>query len=122
MSDIYRQHDAAFALVSAYVVLDQGERVATVALKRSASGLRVTAFVHWIGTEMVKGHADGGGYDKNSAAVENALHRALTTKHALMFAEPGSRQEAFALSQSANDGRSWDRRLADAGFNVLQAV
>lgn len=39
MSDIYALHQSAFSSVSAYVVLKDGERVATVALKYPATAL-----------------------------------------------------------------------------------
>src|SRR4051812_8286161 len=73
MADIYDQHKAAFANVSAFVVLKDGERVATVAIKFPRDGAgRLYAYVHWIGLEMVRGSATGYGYDKRSAAVSSA--------------------------------------------------
>ena len=73
MPDIYDQHDAAFARVSAFVICRDGERVATVALKFPADGAgRLHAYVHWLGLPMVRGFAGGYGYDKRSAAVIEA--------------------------------------------------
>ena len=73
MSSIYELHDKAFRHVSAYVILLNGERVATVAIKFPADGAgRLYAYVHWIGTPMVRGFAGGYGYDKRSAACADA--------------------------------------------------
>lgn len=78
MSDIYDQHRAAFANVSAYVILRGGERVATIAFKFPRDGAgRLYAYVHWIGVPMVRGFAAGGGYDKRSAAVADAAQKAI---------------------------------------------
>lgn len=117
MALVYEQHDAAFKSVSAFVVLKGGERVATVALKFGASG-RVTAYVHWIGIEMVRGHADGGGYDKRSAAVAIAARKMVdgTKIHA------GAGYSAFVAACREDGGNSWERELQDCGFTVLQAV
>ena len=75
MTDIYEQHAAAFSKVSAFVILDlEGERVATVAIKYPNDGAgRLYAYVHLLGVEMVRGHANGYGYDKRSAAVAAAI-------------------------------------------------
>lgn len=75
MTTVYEQHDAAFKQVSAFVITDsKGERVATIAFKFPKDGAgRLYAYVHWIGVPMVRGHANGYGYDKKSAAVESAI-------------------------------------------------
>ncbi|PAL23579.1 hypothetical protein [Sphingopyxis sp. GW247-27LB] len=124
MTRIYEQHDAAFAQVSAHVILKDGECVATVAMKFGASG-RVTAYLHWIGVEMVRGHADGGGYDKASAAVEAAARKLDTDipgRGTKSKAQNQAHISVFRFSLIQDDGRTWDRCLRDAGFNVLQAV
>src|SRR3546814_2190612 len=70
MTAIYDQHDKAFARVSAYVVTKDGAHVANVSIKFPADGAgRLYAYVHWIGLEMVRDHANGYGYDKRTAAV-----------------------------------------------------
>lgn len=124
MANIYDQHRAAFANVSAYVVLDHdGQRVATIAFKYPRDGAgRLYAYVHWIGTEMVRGWAAGGGYDKHSAACSDAMARASNGKHALHFAEPGSRMAAFFFALLASDGAYWNDHLRDADFQVVSAV
>jgi hypothetical protein len=114
--NIYRQHDASFANVSAFVVVKDGERVATIAFKFPRDGAgRLYAYVHWIGDEMVRGIAGGYGYDKRSAACADAGKKLAVGDDALGV--------AFAAALRDGDGGStWDRCLADAGFTVFQAV
>lgn len=130
MTDIYQQHAAAFASVSAHVVLHRGERVATVAFKYPRDGAgRLYAYVHWIGSPMVRGFAGGGGYDKHSAACASAAGKmpdlsrdtyACGTPH-----HDDAECEAFEAFRSAlakDDGGHWYTQLDRAGFSVLQAV
>lgn len=132
MSSIYDQHDKAFKNVSAYVVLretrksdDTGtelERVATIAFKFPRDGAgRLYAYVHWLGTEMVRGHANGYGYDKKSAACESAVDK-LARNINCEKREFSAGRVAFLVALSNIGGSTWDRRLQDAGFTVLQAV
>jgi hypothetical protein len=114
MPNIYDQHAKAFANVSAYIVARKGERIASVAFKH---GARCTCYFHIIGTPMAKGWADGGGYDKASAAAHSAIGRI----------DPNAYPEHLALlkeiaSAVRDAGNSWDRDLRDAGFDVWQAV
>ena len=125
MPDIYDQHRAAFANVSAYIVMKNGERIASVAFKYPRNGAgRLYAYVHVFGTEMVRGFAGGYGYDKHSAAVEDAIRKAGST-------EPGHLRSAWldtvdairsAILDTNAGGQYWDRRLRDAGYDVWQAV
>ena len=125
MTDIYDQHNKAFARVSAFVILKNGERVATIAFKFPADGAgRLWCYVHWLGWPMVRGYADGYGYDKRSAAVANAVN-----KMAVMPASPDQArdmkrdgQPAFEAALAKDDGHGWERHLRDAGFAVFQAV
>lgn len=120
MADIYEQHAKAFAGVSAYVILHNGERVATIAFRHPTRGMRLWAYVHWHGLEMVRGKADGGGYDKASAAVGNAARKLKSLDAATDIAT--GEFWAFLDACHDRDGRHWDNRLRDAGFTVLQAV
>lgn len=116
MTDIYDQHSKAFARVEAYVICKDGERVATIAFKFPADGAgRLYAYAHWIGLEMVRGFAAGGGYDKRSAACRDAWDKRpqLTSDLELAF---------FQALHDGDNGAGWDRCLRDAGFTVLQAV
>jgi len=118
MTDIYTQHDAAFRAVSAFVILNgAGERVATVAIKFPADGAgRLYAYVHWLGVEMKRGHANGYGYDKRSAAIANAARKIEWP------VDMGSNSDAFAAAAMADAGDDWTRAVEKAGFRVLQAV
>ena len=114
MTNIYDQHRAAFASVSAYVVCQDGDRVATIAFKYPRDGAgRLYAYVHWLGLEMARGAAAGGGYNKHSAACAIAA-RGIAAK----------RGEAapFVAALEKDDGANWDRHLRDAGFQVWSAV
>jgi hypothetical protein len=112
---IYDQHAAAFASVSAYVIMKDAYRAATIAFKYPRDGAgRLYVYVHWIGTKMVRGHANGYGYDKRSAAAWNAARR---------IASDGLLCEQFIAAFREGDGGSgWDSALRSAGFTVLQAV
>jgi len=119
MADIYDQHAVHFSAVGAYVVLKDGERVATIAFKHPCDGAgRLYAYVHWLGLEMVRGHASGYGYYKRSAACHNAAGRIVRSCGIV-----NQNQGAFCKAlRDGNDGAGWDRCLRDAGFDVLQAV
>jgi hypothetical protein len=125
MSDIYALHDKAFSNVSAYVVLKDGERVATIAFKFPKDGAsRLYAYVHWIGSEMVRGHAGGYGYDKKSASVASAAAR-LPFPYRMpedVSNESAPYYDAFRYALAKDGGYSFDHNLLDAGFTVLQAV
>jgi len=136
MTDIYEQHRAAFANVSAYVILKDGERVATIAFKFPRDGAgRLYAYVHWIGVPMVRGFASGGGYDKRSAAVASAVARikprdvssfhdgSLRNMTEIALAQVDrERTIKFVAALSDCGGSYWDRKLEQAGFTVIQAV
>lgn len=118
MADIYDQHKAAFANVSAYVVMKGEDCIANVAFKFAKSGLRTTVYFHIIGAQMVRAYASGGGYDKCSAAVQSAVAR--------VEAHDGDTQTiqrvgAFRAALT-DDGQHWDNALRQAGFSVWQAV
>lgn len=121
-TDIYKQHDKAFNRVSAYVIMKDNERVATVAFKFPRDGAgRLYAYVHWIGTEMVRGHANGYGYDKRSAAVESAVEKLLNP--AALHGNAHN-ENWYSLTGALGNigGNTWDGALREAGFIVLQAV
>lgn len=122
---IYDQHAAAFAQVSAWVILRDGERVATIAMKYPRDGAgRLYAYVHWLATEMVRGWAGGGGYDKRSAACASAArHWADAERKAVgAYSADATPKYAFWAALAEDGGYSWDHMLREAGFAVLQAV
>lgn len=118
MSDIYKQHSAAFASVSAFAILNRtGDPVATVAIKFPRDGAgRLYAYVHWLGIAMARGHAGGCGYDKRTAAVADAARRIKWP------VDLGSGSDAFAEAISRDGGDDWIRAVEKAGFRVLQTV
>ena len=134
MPDVYDQHKAAFASISAYVILHGSEKVATIAFKYPRDGAgRLYAYVHWLGVEMVRGFAGGYGYDKHSAACANAVSRGKIAQNVKACAErvgahyatgrPWFEQvQAFETALRKDDGNHWHRNLELAGFTVLQAV
>lgn len=118
MPDIYEQHRAAFANVSAYVVTKGDDLIATVAFKFARSGLRTTVYFHVIGAQMVRAYASGGGYDKCSAAVHSAIARVIAHD-----GDVRTIQRLGAIRDAVtDDGQHWDNALRQAGFTVLQAV
>lgn len=115
MPNIYDQHRAAFSRVSAYVILWEGTVAATVAFKFPRDGAgRLYAYVHWLGEEMVRGSATGGGYDKRSASVRQAVARMQRTSW------PGHADFLEALAK--DNGHAWDDQLREAGFTAAYAV
>lgn len=126
MTKIYDQHRAAFANVSAYIVMKDGERVATVAFKFPKDGAgRVYAYVHWIGVEMVRGMAAGGGYDKQTAAVNDAVRKIKIPGNWSETVSQDPRHSfiaEFIDSTRKDEGPTWNDHLRKAGFTVIQAV
>ena len=89
MTNIYDLHTKAFSHVSAYVILKDGERVATIALKYPKDGAgRLYAYVHYIGLEMVRDYAGGYGYDKRSAAITRATAKIKPYRPSGLDGEP----------------------------------
>ena len=122
MKNIYDQHTAAFSNVSAFVILKDGERVASIAFKFPRDGAgRLYAYIHYFGLEMTRGHANGYGYDKKSAACESAI-AALLKLYSSDEREVDMTRINFILALKNIGGSTWDARLRDAGFTVLQAV
>lgn len=119
MPNIYNQHKAAFARVSAYVITKDGERVATIAFKYPADGAgRLYAYVHWLGTEMARGFA-GGGYDKRTAACADAARKLRI--ETWEEAGPGTHR-AFVEALHHDGGFTWEHHVRNAGFTIMQAV
>ena len=119
-TDIYKQHEAAFSNVSAYVITKNGERVATIAFKFPKDGAsKLWAYVHWHGVPMVRGSAGGYGYDKRSAACATAASQIpqLDSEHGDHVAH-----HEFITALKADNGHDWQHMLREAGFTVMQAV
>jgi len=121
MTEIYSKFDKAFSNVSASVVLFNEQMVAKVAHKHGAS---VTAFVHWLGVEMVAGRAGGGGYDRATAACAAAAEKlplGLDAETGMAW-DSNHRYNDFRRALVADNGRRWANALENAGFTVLGAV
>lgn len=126
--DIYDQHKAAFARVSAFVVVDRaGEPVATVAIRlEGARGGRLYAYVHLLGVLMVRGHAGGYGRDKRTASIAAAIAKIPPPQ---VSQTPGDRADRLGFNRdklkaaaAAMSSRDWMRAVEAVGFRVLQAV
>jgi hypothetical protein len=118
MPDIYDQHKKAFEYVSAFVVAKDCDRIATVAFKHSRSNLRITCYLHIFGAQMVRSYANGGGYDRCTAAVHSAIGKVIAEETDIRTVQ---RVGAFRDAVTDN-GASWDQDLRKAGFDVWQAV
>lgn len=122
MTKIYEQHDKAFSHVSTYAILKDGVPVAKVALKFPKDGAgRLWAYVHWIGCEMVRSYAGGYGYDKRSAAVQNAGVAFQVSK---AWSEKGMDANGIEFINALREmgGKDWTHALQDAGFVVFQTA
>ncbi len=121
-TSIYELHDKAFAQVSAFVVLQDGQRVATVAFKFPKDGAgRLYAYVHWIGSEMTRGFAGGYGYDKRTAAVSVAARKVVLSPEGIA-GQDADDMRAFVEALSHDNGWDWNYHLRHVGFEVFQAV
>ena len=127
---IYEQHDKAFSNVSAYVLMHSGERLGTIAIKYPADGAgRLYMYLHIHSLRMVRGMASGYGYDKASAAFENAAKELQAVKlEQWQDNSKGDYDSFFAHVATIADvadnigGRDWRDALRDAGYVTLQAV
>ncbi len=129
MTDIYDLHKTAFKSVSAYVILKDGERLATIAFKFPKDGAgRLWCYFHLIGQPMVRAYAGGYGYDKRSAAASNAIDALkLDTKDSYVTQEARATYQTEidalkALLTPQMDSDDWNNVLRKAGYQVLQAV
>ena len=130
---VYDAHRKAFTNVSAWVILDaQGDKVATVAIKY---GARVTAFTHFLNVPMTRGSAGGGGYDRESAAVQDGFAKAIAhdpkavrddwqnrPEYLAMERDAQSALDAFRQALNSHNGYYWYQNLERAGYRVMQAV
>lgn len=118
LNKIYDQYDRAFQNVSAYVVMKDGHIVATVTFKFPKDGAgRLCAYVHFLGTHMARGFANGYGYDKKSAAVENAIQAFGCVQDPTLDG-----LDLFFKTLAKCDSMQWDNALRSVGFIVFQVV
>jgi hypothetical protein len=126
MSKIYIQHEAAFSNVSAYVITDKaGERVATLAFKFPRDGAgRLWCYLHVLGLPMQRGSAGGYGYDKRSAASCEAARKIekYSPEDCAKYKVDNKVRDAIVEALDHYGGETFDTRIRNAGFNILQAV
>jgi hypothetical protein len=115
---IYDQFDRATANFNAVALIRDGVPVGRVLIKH---GSAATAYVHIWGTEMTKGHAGGGGYDKSTAAVILAARKVvMPDKRRVRECEAvAAMQEAFA---DGRDGMGWEQRFEKFGFTIARVI
>ena len=89
---------------------------------------RLYAYVHWFGSEMVRGHANGYGYDKQSAAVGVATSTRIKgwdkTFPGDSLRDPIGRKRhvmecIFWEALKRDDGKYWSNCLREMGFTVV---
>jgi hypothetical protein len=124
MPNIYDQHAAAFKNVQAFtafkLVDGQVTNVIKVAFKFPKDGAgRLYCYLHLIGTPMVRGFANGYGYDKRSAAIMSAAD-----KLDMRAGEGEFMPEIEALHTALQncESKGYDGALREAGFTILTAV
>lgn len=130
---VWDQYDTAFKQVTAFAVLFDDQtldfmtvpaHVANIVIKHPRDGAgRVVAFVHWLGREVVRGSAGGGGYDKTSAALHEAGRKLASKPKSDSEARPEAMAALGALLVDADNGQNWERTIGDAeGFTLLRVI
>lgn len=118
MSNVYDQHQQHTRRTGAAAILHNGQHVANITFAFPADGAgRLYAYVHWIGTRMVRGSANGYGYDKRTAAVASAARKHLENWDK---SEIPTNECMFWEAIKVDQGQEWHDRLRDAGFQVCQ--
>lgn len=124
MADIYEQHRQAFKRVSGHVLTDdKSNRVATVAFKYPADGAgRLYCYVHFIGLPMQRGYAGGGGYDKASAAFQNAVQKIKPNMNIDLNEKEHKWLKMLRACAKKSDSSHWDNAAMESGFKLLTAI
>lgn len=118
---IYKQHDKAFQNVAAYLIIKGGEPVAKIAFKYPRDGAsRLWAYAQVFGYRMARGYASGYGYDKATAATEDAFKSIDPTTGY----DDSKKARILKRIQSnlVDSGYDWTDQLRNAGFKVHQVV
>lgn len=111
MTNIYKQFDQATQSVGAYAILKGNEYVGRVVFKYPRDGAgRLYCYVQVWGAPMQRGFASGGGYDKRTAAFENAV--------AKFSSDTAGHSKAWREAARGPDGVRWIARLERAGYTV----
>lgn len=116
MTTVYDKFDKHFALVSAWVIVnEQGEQVGEMSAKYPKNGMgKLYLYLHLHGSEMVQVSVSGCGFDKLSVAIQKAAEaytKDLTFKNDRDFIK--------ALEQVNHDFSNWNKY---GTYKFLQAV
>lgn len=116
MTTSYDKFDKHFALVSAWVIVnEQGDQVGKMAAKYPKDGMgKLYLYLHLHGSQMVQVSVSGCGFDKLSVAVQKAAEaytNDLTFKNDRDFIE--------ALKQVNHDFSTWNKY---GTYKFLQAT
>lgn len=115
------EFDRLFANQSAYVIAVDGFTVGRIVFR---FGMAATVYVQLWGSDMVKGRAGGGGYDKQTMAIEFACEklRKLSPDDFNNDAALGNSLKFISAIKNAPDGTEWRHRLEKAGFTIHIAI
>lgn len=128
MTKIYEQFDAAFSHVSAFVLMTDGKQIGKIAFKFPKDGAgRLYCYFHFHGAEMCRGMAGGYGYDKKSAAVQDAIRHLKDYEPACAGFDDHARnmQEGINLFRTMFKdigGKDWSDVFRDNNIQVLRAI
>lgn len=121
MSKIYDRFDSATSNLSAVGIVRDGHAVGRIVIKFGAAA---TAYVQIWGAAMVSGRAGGGGYDKATAAVADAVRKLsvdqVDERRGIERAAMERLCEAFA--DNGAGGTRWMNRLEDRGFVLVNVI
>lgn len=109
--NVYEQCNNTFKGVSAFVIAYKGEKIGTVKLK---DGVSCIAYVHFLGSTMIRATANGHGYDRHSSACANAAKKSSHNGDPIAA--------SFWKALREDNGSHWNRMLEDAGFSVWSAI
>lgn len=124
MTDVYDQHAHSFVNIAAWVILKDGERVATFATKYGrggSSGVTLTAYLHVIGLPMVRfREGPGGGYAMKDAAFRRVAEKAY--KQVQTHETADANRVAASFKDYPDAGEHWDGWLRSRGYQVEAAL
>jgi len=116
--NIYHQHKAHTNRTSASAILHNGQHVASVTIASSKNGEgRLYAYAHWLGKRMVRGYANGSGYNKEAVALSEAYQENLSKAKDSVVEAP---EALFWESLSKDVGEEWADKLLANGFAVCR--
>ena len=115
---IYEAFDATTRNLSAYAIFGGANSVGRVIFTRARSGCRTTCWLQIWGAPMVKGIANGGGYDKDSAAFIHAADKLRIERDD----DAKAAEYLSAFSGVLDNGRRWKDQLEEVGYTVQHVI